>query len=319
MPQEPEPIKARATTMRKRWRAESIALHSEQGPRDNLEDAAGWVTLRLGDQSVTGLIVCDGVCSKNHGEVCAELGVGRTCTLLSAAFAQGRLGVGRSGSSEQIRHVLLEIVSEANRAAVQRARDDPALRGMASTIVIGILHEGRIHCVWAGDSRCYLARDNRLEQITRDHRLHTEAEDSHGSRARRKTEALNSHTITQCLGNAQSFAPDYACQEVCDGDLVLLFTDGVTDTLTVEEIARHVAAWQAGDCSLDDLPQRLAEDALEAGASDNVTVLCCAYQDHSTVTMDSGAPTRTVAYPVALAASLANCSKEIINVQTHEN
>jgi PPM family protein phosphatase len=288
-----------------------VALRRERGLRENLEDAAGAITLCLGDRSLVGLVVCDGVGGQNGGEVAARLGVEAACTGLASNFAHGGLGDGCPATPDAVRGLVLEVVAQANRLVVVGSLQDPALDKMASTIVLAVIVDGILHTPWAGDSRCYLNRGTDLVQMTRDHRQNVCSPLPAESWGRAGSPSPVSNVITQCLGNRRSFSADYSARPLLDDDLILLCTDGLTDAVTDEEIARHIAAWRAGDCSLEDLPRRLAAYALSVGTTDNVTVLCCAYDDPSSVAMDSELPTRTVAYPAALAASFTKCAKEI--------
>lgn len=287
----------------------NLASHTEQGPRESLEDALGAVMLCRGHHRIWGLAACDGVGGQDHGEVASEMGVQGICTLLPTSFALG--STENPLSRHVVRCLFLEIMAEINRTIVQRAIDDPALRGMCSTIVAALVLNGTLHCSWAGDSRCYLARANELEQLTRDHRQLALFQESSTAGDPGSALVRHAHSITQCLGNARSFVAEYTARELRDGDLILLCTDGLTDALTDEEIARHVAAWQRGECSLDGLPRRLAADALEAGTSDNVSILACAYEGSPPVVAVDEPPTRTGAYPAALAASFMHVRKEI--------
>lgn len=86
------------------------------------------------------------------------------------------------------------------------------------------------------------------------------------------------HTITQYLGKAREFAAETHRCPLDDGDVILLFTDGLSDVLSDERIADIVASYRAGDCSFKEIPHKLVAAALAAQTQDNVTVLCCEYR-----------------------------------------
>ena len=90
------------------------------------------------------------------------------CTLLGydrAALRQTKLTALHAGQIPQL------IVF--TQAVMAKADDDPALRGMGTTIVAlaAVVTDGedRIAVVNVGDSRCYLLEEDRLRQITKDH------------------------------------------------------------------------------------------------------------------------------------------------------
>ena len=65
-----------------------------------------------------------------------------------------------------------QLVQEANRRVHERASNDPSTSGMGTTITAAIVEtDGTITFGHVGDSRAYLLRSDKLEQITNDHSL----------------------------------------------------------------------------------------------------------------------------------------------------
>ena len=77
------------------------------------------------------------------------------------------------------------------------------------------------------------------------------------------------HVVTRAVGAEPTLRPDVVSLELEDGDLLLLCSDGLTEHLEDDEIARHLA--EASD--LDETANHLVEAANAAGGSDNVTVV----------------------------------------------
>ena len=126
----------------------------------------------------------------------------------------------------------------------------------ASTVVVLLVRAGRCAILWAGDSRVYRWRAGQLEQMTRDHSV---AEATGGE---------TSNAVTRAIGVQPDLALDLRQDTILAGDRFLLCSDGLTRTLTEEQIGswlekRHIRAAVEG----------LIGDTLAAGAPDNVTVL----------------------------------------------
>src|SRR5262249_53678695 len=101
--------------------------------------------------------VADGMGGAQAGEVAAG----------PAAGARGESGA--SGGGERR---VTELIREANRRAHQRATTDATTAGMGTTITAALVEpDGRVVFGHVGDSRAYLLRDDRLEQLTNDHTL----------------------------------------------------------------------------------------------------------------------------------------------------
>jgi serine/threonine protein phosphatase PrpC len=128
----------------------------------------------------------------------------------------------------------------------------------ASTVVV-LLVRG-VHCaiLWAGDSRVYRWRSGRLEQLTRDHSV----QDFEGLNGRDMSNA-----VTRAVGVQKTLSLDLLRDTVRPGDRFLLCSDGLTRTLTEEQIG----GWL--ERPIADAVDGLIKDTLAAGAPDNVTVL----------------------------------------------
>jgi protein phosphatase len=162
-----------------------------------------------------------------------------------------------------------EAVCAANEAIFSRSQRNYRLSGMGTTLVGLVAEERRVWVLNIGDSRCYLLRNLRLEQITQDHSLVEEQ-----VRMGRMThaEALRSplrNVITRALGTQNFVTPDVFELEPETGDLFLLCSDGLTRELSDEVIEELLGA----DRALDDLCNSLVQAAKKAGGNDNITCL----------------------------------------------
>ena len=203
-------------------------------------------------------VVCDGMGGAAAGEVASAMAVEEVMHLLS-----------NRNITMPLEHAVEGAIRAANESIHLRAEDNPQLEGMGTTLV-GLVTEGRRVVVFnVGDSRCYRLRDNKLEQISKDHSLVEEQ-----VRMGRITpeEALRSpqrNVITRALGTQKNVEPDLFELEAEVGDIFLLCTDGLTGELPDPLIESMLAA----DLFLDERCARLVSAANKAGGHDNVTCL----------------------------------------------
>ena len=245
-------------------------------------------------------VVCDGMGGHAAGEIAS-----RVAADTIEAFVQQTEGVGTAFSWPFRYHPewgvdgnrLACALLLANRDIAQRVVDEPELRGMATTAVclllgargwgLGAREENAITPVpspqspipgvipalvaHVGDSRAYLWRDGKLEQVTRDHSW-VEEQMALG--------VLNEHEarqhpwrnlVTRALAGADQPRIDISPLSLEPGDRVLLCSDGLTSPLTNSAIAEIVARQPAG--GPDTLCQALVDAANAAGGPDNVTVI----------------------------------------------
>ena len=150
----------------------------------------------------------------------------------------------------------------------RQAMDDPERAGMATTLTLWLGVWPRAYLLQVGDSRCYLLRDGELQQISRDQTMAQELLDQ-GVITR--TDLLNTRwagVLASAIGGPQA-APVVTRLDQVWGDAGLLCSDGLTrhvgDDRIRERLATMTSARQA--C------ESLLEDALDAGGTDNITIL----------------------------------------------
>ncbi|THC45274.1 PP2C family serine/threonine-protein phosphatase [Massilia sp. Mn16-1_5] len=125
-------------------------------------------------------------------------------------------------------------------------------------------------CLWAGDSRIYLLRQGRLQQLTRDH---SRVEDLK-ARGDLAAAAVSPNMITRAVGAADSIEFEVTTLVAQDGDIFLLCSDGLSTPVGEGAI---LAALAPGDCT--QACEQLIALALAGGGRDNITVIVLRVDD----------------------------------------
>jgi PPM family protein phosphatase len=127
-----------------------------------------------------------------------------------------------------------------------------------------------------GDSRVYLVRDGKIDQVTEDHSLIAE-KIRHGLLT--PEEAKNHrmrNVITRSLGYQEDVEVDLQVRAVRRGDMFLLCSDGLSGPVMAEEMR---------DAMVSMGPQAAARHliglACERGGEDNITTVICQVEEVS--------------------------------------
>jgi serine/threonine protein phosphatase PrpC len=202
--------------------------------------------------------VADGMGGAQAGEVASSL----------AAAALRERGDGADHGGEE---GVAELIQEANRRVHQRALDDETASGMGTTITVALLQpDGSVSIGHVGDSRAYLLREARLEQLTDDHSLVAELV----RRGELSPEEAEVHpqrsVITRALGTDPDVDVDTFTLQARDGDVFLLCSDGLTTMVDVGTIA-SVIERNRGDLAA--AARALIREANDRGGDDNITAV----------------------------------------------
>src|SRR4029079_15109328 len=110
------------------------------------------------------------VCEPPLFAVADGIGGAQAGELASSHAAEAVLDNSRDGHGDG-RQRVDELIQEANRRVYQRQSEDAALSGMGTTMTVALVDEGHVWIGHVGDSRAYLVREGKLEQLTEDHSL----------------------------------------------------------------------------------------------------------------------------------------------------
>jgi protein phosphatase len=200
--------------------------------------------------------IADGMGGARAGEVASAL----------AASALEESSAGRGGEA-----YVVELIQEANRRVHERASTDAETSGMGTTITVALIeNDGTVTVGHVGDSRAYLLRGARLEQLTDDHSLVAELV----RRGELSPQAAEVHpqrsVITRALGTDPDVDVDAFSVDVQAGDVFLICSDGLSDMVDGEQIE---AIMNTHRDDLDAIAKALVQAANRAGGEDNITAV----------------------------------------------
>lgn len=255
------------TTRHDHWEFRHAAITDVGRQRDHNED------FYLLSPERNLVVVADGMGGHAAGEVASRLAA-ETVTAYFDELDLSGPSLPSHGEDRLSTH-LTKAIDIANSTIQDHAAEHREQSGMGTTIV-ALAFSGD-QAVWAhvGDSRLYRFRDDILTPMTRDHSLleQTVAEQNlskpEATRVRKHFPYKN--ILTRALGTRSALEVDIDNAALRDGDVFLISTDGLHDTLddsAIAEILQHHSPDWPTAC------HAFVEAANRAGGPDNITAAC---------------------------------------------
>ncbi|HLK39965.1 MAG TPA: Stp1/IreP family PP2C-type Ser/Thr phosphatase [Polyangiaceae bacterium] len=227
----------------------------------------------LVDKKLGLFIVADGMGGHAAGEVASAIAVRtvheeiRREKELLDDYVSGATGANKVTPKDVV--ALVEhAVQRACSKIHEEARADANKRGMGTTLSALLVVGSQGFIAHVGDSRIYLARDGRVQQVTEDHTVYNELI-KRGKLTREQIEKVQQkNAITRAVGVYERVEVDTLVIELIAGDVLVLASDGLHGYLeSPEELAAPLAL--AGDASV----KALIDLANGRGGKDNITTV----------------------------------------------
>jgi len=207
--------------------------------------------------------VCDGMGGHNAGEVASYI--------CAARLAKIEVAVQNCGSMKDVVALCQKAISGINNEVCTKSREIPALRGMGTTLVLLVMRGAERAVLNIGDSRAYFFDGAKLTQITKDHTegrrmldLNILTREELATFPARKN--LNRYIGFDAPG-FQFKADEYFIK--AKNGIILLCSDGVSDSLTDAEIEEHLRTAP----NIKTAAQNIIKRAIAKQDSDNATVI----------------------------------------------
>jgi serine/threonine protein phosphatase PrpC len=222
--------------------------------------------------------VCDGMGGHNAGEVASKMAIETLDSFIRRSHREKEItwpyGLDVNLSFDGNR--LKTAIKLANKKVYKAADNREEYTGMGTTLVAAVVSGSVMTVGSAGDSRCYLLRDGKLKQITRD--------DSWVSAAWAEgilsEEEIDRHplrnVITKAIGAKDTIEVEVVEQTLQKGDVVLICSDCLHSMINNDAILAAVTPFPA---TLQAAAQQLIDAANEAGGKDNVSVVLLRYTE----------------------------------------
>ncbi len=206
-------------------------------------------------------IVADGMGGHAAGEVASSMLVDILQNHLVNKLGQ-KLDYVEAG--EEVRHAIIA----ANGIIYNYSKEHYKVMGMGTTVSFAMLYKKKLITAQVGDSRVYLIKGNKIEQITKDHSYVQELL----TRGEITPEEAKNHPkknfITRAIGVEDYIKVDVSINDY-KGGIVFICSDGLTNLVEDNEILKAIK----GSKDLQKTAQELVDLANERGGRDNISIV----------------------------------------------
>ena len=223
----------------------------------------------LGDNEGHLMVVADGMGGHAAGEKASSMAIEfLTDRLLNGV--RWFFAIDEVAEAEFVES-LKSMLTETHRHIQEQGRRTATLTGMGTTLTLAYLVWPRLYVLHAGDSRCYLVRNQAVQRLTIDHTLARRMIESGGMKAEDEAGSRWSNVLWNVLGGRSEadLVAEVRSVTLQKGDEILLCSDGLHRHVNDKKI---IEVLQSND-STNAACEAFIKLANDAGGDDNITII----------------------------------------------
>jgi serine/threonine protein phosphatase PrpC len=214
---------------------------------------------------MTICLVADGMGGQAAGEIASK----RAIEIIPRELKKHIVG---AIGNDETKTIIRKAIVQANEEIMAMAALDRDLKNMGTTVVMAVWRKGSavMYVSGLGDSRTYLIRTKKIEQLTVDHSIaQALVEAKTISSAEAKTHRYR-NVLWKYLGSAEvGEGPEVKVVQLMAGDRFLLCTDGLSGVVSDEQLL----AYMKDKPDVQECADGLGQYALEQGSRDNISCI----------------------------------------------
>jgi serine/threonine protein phosphatase PrpC len=208
-------------------------------------------------------VIADGMGGHSAGEVASRTAVD---TFLDALLREAQTSAGDDPPEQRV----VRAFRAANEAVYRGSRASEATSGMGTTLTGVVVSGDDLHIAHVGDTRAYLLREGAVRQLTEDDSWVAEQVERGAMTEEEARSSERRNILSQALGTRPEVPIHTYHEHLAEGDVVVLTTDGLHNSVSAAEIGDVVRAGRNVQHACEDLVRL----ALERDGSDNISVVC---------------------------------------------
>lgn len=220
------------------------------------------------DDKLPIYLVADGMGGHKAGEIASNM----ARDIIRSNFERN---IDKLNSGANIFKVLKRAIEEANTKIYLRSLQDESCRGMGTTVILCYVGTRSLYLGHVGDSRAYIIRDSKMEQLTEDHSFVNQLVKSGSLSPEEARTHPKKNMITRAVGSSSIIEIDLLREEFSRDDILLIMTDGISNMLSEDVILEEFI--DSRDLQLS--CENIVNKANDRGGLDNSTIVAIKFSD----------------------------------------
>lgn len=212
------------------------------------------------NDNVNLFLIADGIGGQGHGKLASMMTIDEIVKYI----------IKNNDNEIEKEKLLRNSVDYANGCVKRFSEENTQFSGMGTTLVAMLIDNGEAYVANAGDSRCYIIRNEIISQITIDNSYVQYLLQKGAITVEEAQRHPQRNLITKAIGMLDDVDVDIDCVKLYPRDILLLCTDGLTTMLSDEDIL-HIILKKNGN--MQSIAEDLVKKAKENGGTDNITAI----------------------------------------------
>lgn len=206
-------------------------------------------------------ILADGMGGYNGGEIASSLAVQTAKNYIENNFKE------TEKDKDSIIQLLGSSMEYANMIVYEKAKENPELQGMGTTLEICLIYNNKVYIGHVGDSRIYRIRKNFIRKLTQDH-SYVQKLVKEGTITKEQAEHHpQKNMLMKALGCNAFVEPDVMVKGFLKDDILIMCSDGLSNLVGQETI------YEMASQNIEQATKDLVKLANDRGGYDNITVV----------------------------------------------
>ena len=206
-------------------------------------------------------LLADGMGGYNGGEIASQLAVQTAKNYIENNFKD------IEKDRDSIIQLLGSSMEYANMVVYEKAKENPELQGMGTTLEICLIYNIKAYIGHVGDSRIYRVRKQFIRKLTQDH-SYVQKLVKEGTITKEQAEHHpQKNMLMKALGCNAFVEPDVMVKGFLKDDILIMCSDGLSNMVEQQTI------YEMASKNIEQATKDLVQLAKDRGGYDNITVV----------------------------------------------
>ncbi len=206
-------------------------------------------------------LLADGMGGYNGGEIASQLAIQTAKNYIENNFKD------IEKDKDSIIQLLGSSMEYANMVVYEKAKENPELQGMGTTLEICLIYNNKAYIGHVGDSRIYRVRKQFIRKLTQDH-SYVQKLVKEGTITKEQAEHHpQKNMLMKALGCNAFVEPDVMVKGFLKDDILIMCSDGLSNMVEQQTI------YEMASKNIEQATKDLVQLAKDRGGYDNITVV----------------------------------------------